>query len=285
MVPEEVVPEEVVPEEVVLEEPLLVESSGLAFSGIRGARVWSHNDSGGRPRLFAFDSRSGRKTGACRLRAATAVDWEDIAAYQEGEIPRLLAADCGDNHSRRDSISLYLFDEPDPDQVVDIETYRRVVVRYPDGPRDCEAVAVDVRRSQIILVEKAWIPLAGIYVIPLPPRDQMAEADPELAANRLQVIATRVGTITVPLLTGMDIEPTSGDLWLVQYFQAFHYPCEERDESVATQLTRVARPFDVPRWRQIEAIAVEAPNRIWVTTEGSPARMGRLRVEASGEES
>ncbi len=280
-----------VPGETQLGEPKLTESSGLVASAVGPDRFWSHNDSGGRPQLFAFDARSGRKTGECRLQGASAIDWEDMAGYREGNIARLLVADCGDNDSRRKSISLYLFDEPDPDQIVNVEAFRRIVVRYPDGPRDCEAVAVDTERGEIVMIEKAWTPLAGIYVIPLPPRDPETEARPGEQANQIQIEAKRVGTVNIPLITGMDIEAASGDFWVVQYFQAFHYRCDRRDEPVATQLMRVAEGFDVPRWRQIEAIAVEDPERIWVTTEGSPARMGRLRLdrsdpaEPSGDES
>lgn len=287
---------------VVLDEPALDESSGLAASGIRPNRFWSHNDSGDVPRLFAFDARTGRKTAEWRLRRAEAVDWEDMASYREGDIARILVADCGDNNAKRSSIRLYLFDEPDPDRagerdhpdehdrtrdadrpeasnrVGEIGRYRRIDVVYPDGPRDCEAVAVDTTREVIVLIEKAWGPLAGIYTLPLPERDPISETRPGEETSRIRLRATRVGTVTIPLVTAMDLEPGSGEIWVTNYFQAFRFGCEQRDEAVAKQLSRVARGYDLPRWRQIEAVAVEGPERVWVTTEGIPARLGRIGV-------
>ena len=80
-----------------LAEDELTESSGLAFSRRKQNRLWTHNDSGGKPRLYAFDT-DGRKTGQVDL-AAGMVDWEDIAAFSDEGVPRLLVADSGDNRA------------------------------------------------------------------------------------------------------------------------------------------------------------------------------------------
>ena len=262
-----------------LREPELDESSGLAWSKRSPRYLWTHNDSGGKNRILAFD-REGRKTGQCVLRGASARDWEDMASFQVGESPRLLIADCGDNDAKRESISLYLIDEPDPRKVSAVPA-QAIRLTYPDGARNCEAVCVDPVRNQIVLIAKSHLPVAGIYTIPIPDRGASGPArDSEGIETEpgkpLSVTARRVGTVAMPLITAMDIEPSSGDLWVVTYFQALKFKCGDRRESVGAQLARNPQVYALPRWKQIEAVAVDASNRVWVTTEGKPAWLGQI---------
>jgi hypothetical protein len=250
-----------------LDESDLDESSGLALSRRRPNHFWSHNDSGAKARLYAFDSR-GRKTGQIKLKSAKSDDWEDMASFTDHGIPRLLVADCGDNQAKRDSITLHLFDEPDPTKSTSPKNTQTISVVYPDGPRDCEAVAVDQHRRQIVLVSKSKLPAAGVYVVPLP--DRGLKSRPET------VMAKRVGTLPLPMITAMDIHQPSGDIWVVSYFHAFRFRCPARDVSIARQMTLVPEAHELPRWKQIESVAVDAAHDIWVTSEGSPTPLGRL---------
>ena len=61
-----------------LKDPEIVESSGLALSLYRNKRLWTHNDSGGGPRLYAIGKR-GQTTGRYYLENARAWDWEAMA--------------------------------------------------------------------------------------------------------------------------------------------------------------------------------------------------------------
>lgn len=255
-----------------LDESALTESSGLAISRRRQNHFWSHNDSGGEERLYAFDSR-GRATGRARLMSAKLVDWEDMASFTEDGIARLLVADCGDNNAQRQFITLYLFDEPDPKESTVVDSTQTIVVTYPDGPRDCEAVAVDTHRAQIVLIAKTAWPVCRVYSIPLPGR----LARP----THSSVTAKQLGTVPLPMATGMDIEQSSGDIWLVSYFQAFRFRSEDRDESIAGQLARLPQAYELPRWKQIESIAVDETGDAWLTSEGAPAPLGRLLQERS----
>ena len=90
------------------------ESSGLGFSRRQPGHVWTHNDSGDRPRLFAFDDQ-GKPSGDFEFTSGVkAKDWEDMVAFTDAGVPRLLVADCGDNGMKRSSVSLVLWDEPNP---------------------------------------------------------------------------------------------------------------------------------------------------------------------------
>ena len=250
-----------------LRESGLTESSGLAISHRRQNHFWSHNDSGDQARLYAFDSK-GRKTGELGLKSVRAVDWEDMASFRDQGVARILVADCGDNQRNRSYITLYLFDEPDPRDPKLPQQIQTVYVRYPDGPHDCEAVAVDQHRKQIVLITKGLLPASGIYVTPLPNR---TTTEP-----RTSVFAKRIGTLPLPMVTAMDVHDESGDIWVVSYFQAFRFVSASRDMPIAKQLGTLPEPYELPRWKQIEAVAIDAVNNVWLTSEGSPAPFGRL---------
>jgi hypothetical protein len=248
----------------------VTESSGLALSNRQSLRFWTHNDSGGKSIIYAFDS-TGKPTGKCRLRSVGAKDWEDMCSFLDGAVPRLLIADCGDNQAKRQSVSLYLLDEPDPDKDTETRNVLEISVSYPDGPRDCEAVGVDTQNRQVVLIAKSRFLSAGIYVVPLPPR-QDERADP------IAVTAQRVGTLPMPMITAMDVDPVSGDIWVVNYFQAYCFSCADRTESIRQRMSRTPRAHELPHWKQIEAVAVQHAAAVWVTTEGSPPWLGRVHI-------
>ncbi len=256
-----------------LDEEELDESSGLGISNRRTGFFWSHNDSGDEARLFAFD-RTGKRTGQVKLTSADSDDWEDMASFVHQGVPRLLVADSGDNDSRRSGVLLHLFDEPDPTKETKLgdREIQTLMLTYEDGPRDCEAVAVDVSRGVIILVTKAKLPLCGVYTVPLPVRD---ESDDDL-----KVTAKRVKLLPIPMVTALDMDPVNGDLWLVSYFHTLCFRCSDRTMSVQRQLAALPETYELPRWKQVEAVAVDRAHNIWVTTEGKHAPLGRLSPEA-----
>ncbi|MEM8666900.1 MAG: hypothetical protein AAGG48_05255 [Planctomycetota bacterium] len=250
------------------------ESSGLAASWRTPEHFWTHNDSGDRPRLYAFNQQ-GKATGRVELKGCKASDWEDMASFVDRGVPRILVADCGDNDRRRKAITLYLMDEPDPkkSQTVDLKTVEVFSVVYPDGPRDCEAVAVDPERREILLVTKSFLPSVGVYTIPLPPR-----SNGKLAV-RHEAVAKRIATLAIPMITAMDVNQQNGDVVITGYFQAFHYRCKNRDDPFSDQLGSLPKPIELPRWRQVEALTIDSSQQIWLTSEGSPMPMGRIPYE------
>ena len=77
-------------------------------------------------------------------------------------------------------------------------------------------------------------------------------------------------------LGGSNCERYTGDIWLVSYFHAFYFRCAERHADIAQQLAAVPSSQEMPRWKFIEAVAVDTANNVWITSEGSPTPMGRL---------
>src|SRR3954451_10421792 len=84
------------------------ELSGLVASPAQRGVLWTHNDSGDAPRLFALRS-DGSAIATVAVRGAQAVDWEDLAAGPDGS---LLVGDIGDNDAARDSVTVYRVPEP-----------------------------------------------------------------------------------------------------------------------------------------------------------------------------
>lgn len=156
-----------------IEDPGLDESSGLVASRRDANLLWSHNDSGGEPVLFAL-STTGAPRGRVRVAGVANLDWEDIAAFEWNGQPWLLIADVGDNAGRRTDCMLHIIAEPDPadlspDRELTVAVAWSLPVRYADGiARDCESVAVDAAEGMVYLLSKRERP-AGLYRLPLRP--------------------------------------------------------------------------------------------------------------------
>jgi hypothetical protein len=140
--------------------PRVTESSGVVVSRAHPGILWTHNDSGDGPYLYATDLH-GTDRGAVRVPGAEAVDWEDIAL---GPCPRrpgecLYVGDTGDNLERRAHVTVYAVPEPNP-PLTAADTQRvtaaalALSLYYPDGPHDVEALYVSPRDTAVYLVSK-----------------------------------------------------------------------------------------------------------------------------------
>jgi hypothetical protein len=168
------------------------EASGLARSNLSEDLLWVINDSGSEPVLHALGI-DGSDRGSVRLQNAVNVDWEDLASFEAEGKSWLLVADIGDNAAARKYVSLYLVEEPalPPGGPV---TARQIRFVYPDGPRDAEAMAVDVERQQVLILSKRTIP-AELYAVPL-----------DTNANEI-TIAERLGEVaSIPQPTREDLD-------------------------------------------------------------------------------
>ncbi len=94
-----------------LADPAIRESSGLAVGRVNPGAFWTHNDSGGQPRLFLVDAK-GKTLATMAVRGAKAVDWEDMASFVDNGRSALLIADVGDNQAKRKTCTLYVVREP-----------------------------------------------------------------------------------------------------------------------------------------------------------------------------
>ncbi|HEX9704132.1 MAG TPA: hypothetical protein VGA20_02660 [Gemmatimonadales bacterium] len=171
----------------------VLEASGVSVSRVHPGLLWTHNDSGDGPYLYATDLH-GTDRGAVRVADAEALDWEDIAI---GPCPTsnatcLFIADVGDNLEVRPFVTVYAVPEPDPPGSPDdtSRTTRAPVVlrlRYPDGSRDVEAIYVAPRDGAVFLVSKGRSSPIRLYRV-----DRAAwSADTVVTATRVQELALR----------------------------------------------------------------------------------------------
>jgi hypothetical protein len=150
----------------------ITESSGVAVSRTHPGVLWTHNDSGDGPYLYAFDIE-GKHRGTFRVTGARAVDWEDLALARcsEGTGHCLYIADTGDNLERRPHVTIWIVPEPRilppgaDTSVADTEPARALTVRYPDRPHDVEAMWVEPDGS-VMLVTKGLTGGIRRYAVP-----------------------------------------------------------------------------------------------------------------------
>jgi hypothetical protein len=121
----------------------LAESSGVAASLRTPGVYWSHGDGRQGTRLWAVDAQ-GVVRGQAEIADQRVFDAEDIASADCAEGSCLYLADIGDNYHERDSVFVLRVIEPELGTTSSAGPVgaRRYPIRYPDGPRDAEAIFV-----------------------------------------------------------------------------------------------------------------------------------------------
>lgn len=249
------------------------ESSGLAASRVADDRLWTHNDSGDEPRLFAFDPRG--VTRAFDVTGAEADDWEDVASFERDGKGWLVVGDTGDNKSKRKHVTLYLVEEPralPPKEIerASLPVARRLQVRYPDGAHDCEGVAVDPLAGQVLLVTKvrATDVRPAVYAVPLAALLEGGQAE----ARKLVDLPAPVPLLT----TAMDVSPDGLRLVVLSYGDAYGWS-RTKDEGWEAALARAPVRIGMPRRGQGEALCFGRDGRaLLLTSEGSPCPVWEL---------
>ena len=208
--------------------PLFVvtEASGLAASRRNNDVLWTHNDSGSDPEVYAFTpALTGGLLGTFPLAGATAVDWEDIAVGPgpDASLTYLYVADIGDNGGSRNAVQVYRVAEPrvvasgGPFQGQTLRNVERFDFVYPNGSRDAEAMMVDPLTGDLYIVVKSGSGTSPVY-----------RATAPLVAGTTQIM-TEVAVLQFgggilpgdPLVTGADITSDGSEIAIRTYDAAF----------------------------------------------------------------
>ncbi len=250
----------------------LREASGVA-SGIRNAGlVWTHNDRGHRPVLYAVD-RDGQVRARIELDQSND-DWEDIASAPCDLGSCLYVAGTGDNEERRDIISFYRLAEPqgEGEGSVEAERYRMVL---PDGPRDIEAMYV-LPTDRIFFVTKGRNHPVTVYRYPSPLRSDDAVTLVEVQRLTSGPLAFR------RMVTGASATLDGGTVAIRTYESLEFFDVAEDEQLVESSVGRV--DLRTLREAQGEGVGFGADGAIALSSEragGSGPSLTFLSCELS----
>jgi len=126
------------------EDTTLSEASAAAASRSQPGVIWTLNDSGNAPWLYAVDT-AGHTLGTFLVTGARNFDWETLTLSPCPAGSCVIIGDIGDNPETRPGVMLYRVPEPaiTPDDrrqlgaTAPADSLRLV---YPDGPHDVEAI-------------------------------------------------------------------------------------------------------------------------------------------------
>jgi hypothetical protein len=208
----------------------LHESSGVAVSRTQPGILWSHNDSGDGPHLYAIDL-SGRLRATVRVTNAEARDWEDIAG---GPCPRsfrsqpdgtscLYVGDIGDNNRARSELAVYVVAEPSleetsgPPATIRARSFR---FRYPGGPTDSEALAVQPD-GDVTIVTKGWTGRVEFFRIAADNVARALDSGELLTAEPSDPVGIDRDQRIGPLVTGAAVSPDGMTLAVRTYTEVY----------------------------------------------------------------
>lgn len=262
------------------------ESSGLAASRRNPGIIWTHNDSGDGPLVYAFDLK-GAKKGVWRLAGARARDWEDMAVGPGPKrgVSYLYLGDIGNNERKPRELVIYRVAEPKvatadasstkvkPRLTGAVETLR---LAYPQGAFDAEALLVHPSSGDLYIVTKrssestSAVFKADAPLRPGPAGKLVRVARLALSSPPFDFIAGKI--------TGGDIAPDGSRLILCDYLQGYELLLPSRTNFDAIWKQTPAR-IKLGTRRQGEAIGYSADGKsILATSEGSPCPLIRVSL-------
>ena len=246
------------------------ETSGLFF---HNGRLWTHNDSGGKPILYALDTTGFEIVQRITLTNVKNKDWEDVCT--DGET--VFVGDFGNNNGNRKNLRIYMFPLsaiPDKgDASVQADT---IVFRFADQTNfekrkhlhdfDCEAMFAT--EDHLYLLSKGWVTgTTRLYRLPKTPGKYVAEV-----VNAFD---------SQGLITGADYDKKNHVLVAVGYVKSLWKPFmyiifdfEETGEKLSNR--RIEMPQLVGA--QAEGICFFDDGRCYVSAETSPTMTSRVFV-------
>ena len=244
------------------------ETSGLFF---HNGRLWTHNDSGGKPILYALDTVTFEVVQRITLANAKNKDWEDVCT--DGKT--VFVGDFGNNKGSRKNLRIFTFPlsaiPSEGDTTVTLDSIKfsfadqtNFEKRKHEHDYDCEAMFAT--EEYLYLFSKGWeTGTTRMYRLQKTPGNQVAEV-----VN---------GFDSQGLITGADYDRENRLLVVVGYVKSvwkpFMYIIFDFEED-GVKLSN--RRFEMPQWRgaQTEDICFFDEGRCYVSTETSPTITSRV---------
>jgi hypothetical protein len=268
-----------------LEDPKIREASGLARSQRHPGVLWIINDNGAKEIIHAID-HAGARLGEFDLKKSRNRDWEDLASFQLDGTPFLMVADVGDNEAKHRHGTLYFVEEPVPQKKIRAKVAWQVNFKYPDGPRDSEAAAVDIENQRVLILSKRDIPPL-LYAVSI-----IGDADKEVTATWLGAIEslprpTRQDVEFAPATKDWHWQPVGMDISqdnlaaVIMTYRAVYYYERRPEQDWFTALNGKPLRVSLGNFKNAEAVAfVDDRRSIVVTGENKHSRV--LRIDLNG---
>lgn len=239
-----------------MNDPRISESSGLTVSRSYDGIVYTINDSGNDPLIFAIELKTGHTVGVTRVEGGTLSDSEALAIDSKG---MLWVADTGDNLERRKDAALYALPEQGPGNHTVVAS--RYPISYDADSHNVEALLINPLTGAKLLVSKG-MPSGTIYKLPT-----------TLSTDHTNLAVAQVGagpsTVT-------DATYTADGKYVVMRTYASMYLF---DATKGTLLNGVRTPDQ----RQGETIAAE-PHSLLLGSEGSDSELIRVPIPSATPE-
>lgn len=275
---------------VIIKDSHINEASGITRSRRDNNVLWVNNDSGNAAEIYAINPQGER------LATVTIpdidlewLDWEDMASFEMDGKAYLMIADVGDNFESHWQYHLYFIEEPDLSQYQKGEKFElkpEWVMRfmYEDGPRDCEAVAVDEKHGKILLLTKRNDPPV-LYRLPLKKiratkAKRMGEVKPmPMPKERHYRIVDFLDYTKMP--TAMDIAPDGSGIVVLTYGNAFYFPTNGVEDDWLSVLNSTPKTIELPPLKQAEAIGFDhSGQHVFVTGERRPTPLLNINISS-----
>jgi hypothetical protein len=253
-----------------IKSPKITESSGLANSPCQPEVLWTHNDSGGGPFIFAINKK-GEHLATLHVLKAQNRDWEDLAIREEapGEC-YIYVGDIGNNRKTNQIFTIYKIKEPKISEIavsnnksnVSATVVQSIRFKYPYSSKDAEALIVHPQSGDLYLLTKNLAEFSEIYKL----RAQDIKKD---AINTLQLIG-RIELPSIPggLITGASVSLDGRKVVMCDYLGIYEIKLPEASDYFDDIWLQKPQSVDSLPRAQGEAVAYSVDgNSIFATSE------------------
>ncbi|XP_033764200.1 uncharacterized protein LOC117345264 [Pecten maximus] len=239
----------------------LDETSGLCASRVNPNILYSHNDKGDGPKVYAISALTGELKTTIHVHGAHNYDWEDIACgpCDDNGGHCIYIGDIGDHSGDGAHNIIYKIREPviRDSQEITVDVEAKLTFRWNPQQQDCETLMVDPQRN-IYVISKVDDGQGQLGVI-----SSSAWNTPTVTVNVSHLV-------TLPLSTGSndptggDISPNGQDILIQTHHQVFYW---QKADGLSIRESLLQSPVGVQFHynKHAEAVAWDADGRGYYT--------------------